>query len=67
MGSARFYWGMFSAKPIRRWHPRIEVLEALRVFSQFDDRAFSNPQVLKMARMLDWMRAMMIVQPRFKD
>ena len=67
MGSAKFQWGMSSAKPIRKWHARIEVVEEFPVFSRLDDSAFPSSRIVKMARTIDKLHSFTIVHVLFGE
>jgi O-methyltransferase involved in polyketide biosynthesis len=65
MGGARFQWGACSARPIKRLHQGIEVVEAFGIFSRLSGSDYPDRDSWRMARMMERIHAMTIIHVRF--
>lgn len=64
MAGARFRWGAFTARAVRRGLPELTILESFGIFAQLAADDFASERDRRMARSMDRMRAMWIVHAR---
>ena len=64
MAGARFRWGAFTARAVRRDFPELTILESFGIFAKLAADDFASEHDRRMARSLDRMRAMWIVHAR---